>query len=209
MQDRFRGKTWIFWAQLIVSGYLGIMAVIVGTYVWSGNVRNYKGETLSELAIPSILFGVCMLVVAALAAFNIVGRFRPIIRCYREGIECNLVGATSLDGVPFLPGLYRVAWAILSLQGFRSQRVRIIWEDFVGAKVAGIPMMYLLILNGTVTNAKTGLVSNSIAFKQVAIKVHPQQVADVLNGFAGNTAQREQLPHWPPDSPSMSSGTAA
>ena len=49
-----------------------------------------------------------------------------------------------MGGVPLVPGLVRVAWAILSLQGFRSHRVRIPWPQFEGAAVSGFPNMFVL-----------------------------------------------------------------
>ena len=93
----------------------------------NGNVRPQAGQIL-------VVGGCCFLAVAALAIFNILARMTPVIRCYREGIECKLIGVSSLDAVPLVPGLVRLAWTILSFQGFRSQRVRIPWSQFAGGR---------------------------------------------------------------------------
>jgi hypothetical protein len=140
--------------------------------------------------------GAFLAVVAVLAAFNIAGRARPAIRCFREGIECNTVGATSLDGVPLLPGGVRLAWSILSLQGFRSTRLRIAWSNFRKAEVRGIPMAYTLLLQGPATNVRSGATSEQIVFRQVALVDDPRFVADTLNRFGANHDDRERLPTW-------------
>ena len=196
IQDRFRGKTWIFWAQLLGCGGLGLFGVVFGPLFWTGTLTDANGEVRPQAGPPLTIIGLCLLTVAVLAAFNIVGRIRPIIRCYREGIECNLVGATSLDGVPLVPGLVRVAWTILSLQGFRSQRVRTSWTEFHGAQVSGTPMACVLSLNGSFANLKTCRVTHGVAFKQVALTDHPEHVAGTLNRFAADVAMRHQLSSW-------------
>jgi hypothetical protein len=196
VQDQFRGKTWIFWAQFIASGALGGFAVLFGVLYWTGAMTDAGGRVRPEAGPPMVITGSFLLVVAALAAFNIVGRITPIIRCFREGIECNLVGATSLDRVPLVPGSLRLAWSILTLQGFRSQRVRILWPEFRGAEVRGLPMVYILLLHGTATNLGTGSTAPEVKFKQVAFKADPREVADALNRFAADPECRAQLATW-------------
>jgi hypothetical protein len=196
MQDRFAAKTWIYWVQLVLFGGMGLFAVTLGTLFWTGAMTDASGEHRPQAGPPMLIVGCGMLAVAALAAFNIVGRIPPLIRCYREGIECNLVGASSLDGVPLVPGLVRVAWAVLSLQGFRSQRVRIPWSQFEGAAVSGFPMAYVLTVSGVATNLKTGSVTHGVTFAQVALTDHPQRVADILNYLAAEPAWRAQLAGW-------------
>jgi hypothetical protein len=206
MQDRFRAKTWIYWAQFVICGALGLFSVTFGALFWTGRLADADGEPRPQTGPPLVIVGCGLLAVAVLAAFNIVGRGPPMIECYRDGIECNLVGASSLDDVPLVPGVVRVAWTILSLQGFRSQRVRIPWPQFGGAQVGGIPMAYVLTLNGAVTNLKTGRVTQWVAFAQAALKDDSQHVADTLNRFALDARAREQLPSWEPGTDSRSVG---
>src|SRR3954471_18453591 len=106
-EDRFRAKTWPFWAQLLGCGALGVFAVAFGTLFWTGAMTDANGEPRPQAGPPMLLVGCFLLAVATLAVFNLAGRVAPIIRCYRDGIECNLVGASSLDGVPLIPGLAR------------------------------------------------------------------------------------------------------
>jgi hypothetical protein len=197
MQDRFRGKTWIYWAQLTGCGSLGISGVILGVLFWTGTMADAHDKPRPEAGPPLVIVGSCLLAVAALAISTIIGRIPPLIRCYREGIECNLAGVTSLDNVPLVPGLLRVAWSILSFQGFRSLRVRLPWPQFVGANVHGIPMAYVLTLSGAVINLKTGRVTGWVVFQQYALEDDPQQIAAILNRLAANPAHRLELPHWP------------
>ena len=143
-----------------------------------------------------VIVGSCLLAVAALAFFNIVCRAAPLIRCYREGIECNLISASRLDSVRLLPGEIRLAWLILSLQGFRSHRVRIAWSEFAGASVSGHPMAYVLTLNGAGRNLKTGRTVERVSFKQAALNDMPQRVAESLSFFAIYPFQRAELPTW-------------
>jgi hypothetical protein len=203
IQDRFRGKTWIFWVQLFGCGGFGLFGVILGALFWTGAMTDANRKVRPEAGPPLTFAGLGLLAVAGLAAFNIAGRVRPIIRCYREGIECNLVGATSLDGVPLVPGYVRVAWTILSLQGFRSQCVRTPWTKFRGAKVGGLPMAYVLSVNGSFSNLKSGQVKNGLTFKQVALKDDPNVVAGVLNRLAADVSVRDQLSSWPAHSDEM------
>jgi hypothetical protein len=156
MPDRFHAETWVYWAQLLRCGAFGSFSVIFGILVWTGIMTDSFGDPRPQAGPPMVIVGFCLLPLAALALCNIVGCAAPLIRCYREGIKCNLVGATSVDGVPLLPKEVRIAWAMLSLQGFRSQRVRLPWQQFAGAGVSGIPMAYVLNRNGLVINLKSG-----------------------------------------------------
>jgi hypothetical protein len=197
MQDRFPGKTWIYWSQFIICGDLGLGSVILGGLFWTVTMKDALDKPAPEAGPPMVITGSCLLIVAALAAFNIISRHTSMIRCYRDGIECNLIGVSSLDRVPLVPGLLRLAWTILSVQGFRTQRWRIPWSQFAGADVSGIPMAYELTLKGAVTLVTTGRVTHSIAFPQFALKDDPQQVADVLNHLATDPQRRDELPAWP------------
>ncbi len=75
IQDRFRGKTWIFWAQLLASGGIGIFGVTFGPLFWTGVLTDAKGEVRPQAGPPLTIIGLCLLAVALLAAFNIVSRF--------------------------------------------------------------------------------------------------------------------------------------
>jgi hypothetical protein len=196
MENHFRAKTWIFWAQCAVFGGLGLFSVSFGILFWTGAMTDALGKTRPDAGPPMLVTGSGMLAVAVLAVFKILGRVAPVIRCYREGVMCNLVGATSLDGIPLLPGLIRVAWAIISIQGFRSQRVCVAWPEFSEAKVGGIPMAHVLKLSGKFMNLKNEQITRSITFSQASLLDHPRLIASTLNEMAANPTQRDSLPSW-------------
>ncbi len=202
-RTRFFGKTWVFWAQFLFTGLFGVLGIIMGVVASSGLLRDAFGKPRTDAGPPLLAIGGFMLVVAVLNCFNILALSAPLIRCYREGIACNLIGATSLDGIPIVPGLHRIimlirlVWAIVSLQGFRTQQLRATWQNFRGAHVEGPPMAHVLILNGMFVNEDTGQTFDSFAYLQSALKDHPRAVAEVLNRLACDQRHRQLLSSWP------------
>jgi hypothetical protein len=196
MRDRFRAKIWIYVAQFIIFAPLAFLALIMGIGFWTGSMRDANGELRPETGPPATIMGTLILLYSSFIAFNIYARAKPLIRCYREGIECLIVGQTDLDGVPFMPGALRLFFAIVTLQGFRSVRYRILWEQFQSAQVGGIPMAQVLHLNGVVTNLTTGQVRPQISLPQVALAQDLHRIANALNLFASNPTARAQLLPW-------------
>jgi hypothetical protein len=197
LPDRFTAKTWIFWAQLIILGWLGGTCVVIGLLSLAGKMKDVQGQVRRDAGIPATLVGGGMLGAAALAGATILGHRRPVIRCFREGLECNLVGASALDDVPLLPGLLRVTFSIVSLQGFRSHQVRIPWVNFTGAFVQGLPMAYVLTVTGEAINVQSGQIVHKIDIQQVTLNASPQHVAEILNTYSGDPKLCKQLPVWP------------
>ena len=196
-RDRFRAKSWIYWARLLICALLGGFLFLFGIAAWLGWTRDSSGEPMTEAGPLLTGVGVCVIVVGLLALAKIVGSLAPAIRCYADGIECNLVGATSLDGVRMLPHFIRLAWEVLSLQGFRTRRVRVRWDEFLGAEVRGLPMAYVLALHGSFVNLGTGATYPSVAFQQHLLKDSPHDVARAINLFASRPNKRTELPQWP------------
>jgi hypothetical protein len=196
MQDRFYAKTWIFWAKLLLLGGIGLFTVVFGVLFWTGTMVDANGAARPQAGPPMTIIGTFLLMAAGLAFFDIIARIPPLIRCYREGIECNVIGTTSLDGCQLIPGIAQTAWAILSLQGFRSQRFRAPWTDFSGADVGGSPMAYVLLLEGSFANPMSGKVIHDLLYQQVDFSDDPQFIASILNGFAQDDTLRKQLSSW-------------
>ncbi len=194
MHDAIRGKTWMFWAQLIICGLIGLNSVILGALFWTGAMVDARGNPRPQAGPYSVSAGIGLLAAAALGLSNIVHRTGPLIRCFRDGIECKLVGRSSLARAPLVPGLVRIAWLILSLQGFRAERFWIPWAEYSGARVSGVSGAYVLTLHGSARSLTSGEQTDCIAFRQVEFKDHPQQIADVLNDFAAEPSRRAELP---------------
>ena len=206
MRDRFPAKTWIHWVRLLACGGVGLFAVALGVLFWTGLMTDAYGEERPSAGPPAVIVGSCLLAVGAMAAAQLAALATPPVRCFRQGVECSVVGATSLDGVPMVPALVRVAWAVLTLQGFRSTRFRIPWEWFGGAEVLGIPMAYELVLHGAAYCPFDGRTARALTFGQAALADHPHLIANILNAWAADPSMRERLPEWtlasPPPLPS-------
>jgi hypothetical protein len=198
MRDRFRGKRWIYWAQLFIFGPFGLFATCFGIACSTGRMTNANGEPVPRTtAVPLLIVAIFMFVTAAMALFNLIERATPIIRSYKEGIERKLVGAVS-PAARTLPSKLRFLWMIVTLQGFRSASYRMRWSDFRGAQVTGIAMDYKLTLRGNAMNLATGKASAALTFPQVYFVDRLQTIAEALNRFALHPELREWLEHWRP-----------
>lgn len=194
MQDRYYGKIWIYVAQLVIFGLLGVFGLTMGLLFWTEVLHDANDEPRPETIVPLGILGLVFLALAVLAAFNIAARRAPLVRCYREGLECRLIGATSLDEIPLVPMPIRIAWSLLTLEGFRVRRVRVLWSRFQGAQVDGVAMAYVLTIFGSLQNVRTGRISTRVSFGQIALRDHPEDVADALNDLAADPERRRQLP---------------
>lgn len=170
--------------------------LIVGWLFWFGGMRDALGELRPDSGRIPFIFGLCFLPVAAEKMFSVAARMRPLIRCYREGIELRIIGRSALDGIPFVPFPLRIAWPVLSLSGFRSQRMRLRWSDFREARVSGFAMAYVLTCYGLATDVKTGKVTSSVSYPQVAFRDSLQHISDMLNVLAIHPELRDNLPSW-------------
>ena len=197
MPDRFYGKTWIYWVQAVILGPFGLFAVTFGERFWTGAMTDANGEPRPAAGPSLVIIGSVLLVVCLMAIIHVARRVRPIVRIFRDGIECQIIGETSLDHVPAVPKFVRLAWAILSLQGFGARRVRFAWPQFEAARVGGPWLEQWLALDGSPVDARTGLDGGRILFAQVAFRVPLQAVADALNEFAADPAARGRLAAWP------------
>lgn len=196
MRDRFRAKIWIYVAQFIIFGPVALVGIIYGIAFWTGSMRDANGELRPETGPPLTIMGIGTLLYASFIAFNIYARAKPLIRCHREGIECLIVGQTALDGVPLMPGAFRLFFAIVTLQGFRTVRYRLPWEQFQSADVGGLPLARVLRLNGAVTNLTSGQVGPQISFPQVALSRDVNQIARTLTQYASSPVARANLSPW-------------
>lgn len=196
LPDRFRGKTRIYWAQLLVLGSLGSFSLLLGLLFWTGTMKDANGKPRPQAGPPMTIIGSGMVVVASMAAANIFARRRPLIRCFQEGIEFAVVGASSLDNVRSIPRLLRLAWKIFSLQGFRTLVLRIPWEDVEGVRLTGFKMAYMVTVDGVATEIKSGAHRENVSIGQSTLKTHPRDVVVTLQKFVASPVHCEKLPHW-------------
>ncbi|MDX1964170.1 MAG: hypothetical protein SFX18_13535 [Pirellulales bacterium] len=198
---QFTAKTWIYSIQLIVFGGLAAFCFLFGPLFLFGYLKRADGKSAFEAGIALSVMSLPFLLVAALAAFNLLARRRPLIRICQEGIEINLIGSSSLDNVPYLPGLVRVLWLVFSLQGFRQQLLISLWESLHQSKVSGPPMARTLTLIGAFyrqglsgPNQQTP-VATRITFPEVAFARPLHEVASALRAYCQNSELRSNLPH--------------
>lgn len=193
LPTEFSGKTWIFYAQALILGCLGTFSLICGPLFLFGVVKPANGKPGTDAGIALSIIAIPLLLIAALAVFNILARRRPIIRILPTGIEVNQIGCSSLDAVPLLPGLLRVAWLIVSRQGFRQQLLFAPWESFSHAMVVGPVMSRTLIILGKFcpTTASgpvdSGKVHGQIAIHEVAFTSDVTQIAAAINEYSRRT----------------------
>ena len=199
---QFTGKTWIFVVQALVFGGFAGFSLLLGPLFLLGILERADGKPGTEAGVALTIMGVPFLLIAALAIFNIIARRRPILRICREGLAVNMIGSSSLDGTPLLPSLVRVAWLIVSLQGFRQQILLAPWESLRGAGVSGLPMARSLTIAGAMFHAadihfaQPDQAADQIVFPEVAVNEPLDRIATTVNAYFRNAEFRDRLPSW-------------
>ena len=167
----------------------------MGPLFLTGAMKRANGEPAKDAGIGITAVTVGLMVPAtAMAWFNLRARRPPLLRIGRDGIEVRVIGQTTLDGIPGIPGVARFAWGVLSTQSFRSHTLRCAWKEIQKPRVAGLPGMRVLILDGTfrpIPNASSSVaepVGNQIIFQQVDFKRPLQEVAEAIAFYAENPA---------------------
>ncbi len=195
MNGRFYGKTGIFWVQVIVLGWIGLFGVVFGPAFWCGAIKDARGEIRRDAGPPLTIIGTIMLLVAAAALINIIRRRRPIIHCYREGIECEVAAASPFGSFP-VPDILRVLLSVVTLHAFRRSQLRIRWEEFQYAQAIGSPVSSTLLLHGVARNIANGKVETVVQVSQSGVVIHPQEIAQIINQFAADAFARARLEIW-------------
>ena len=196
---RFTGKTWIFVAQSVIFGALAGISLLLGPLFLFGIMKDASGKSAVDADIALTIMSVPFLLVTALAVFNILARRRPIVSICREGVQVNLIGSSSLDGVPLLPSLIRVAWLILSFQGFKQQLLIAPWHSLHHARISGLQMARRFTIVGSFFPvARGGIgpaapVATEVAFPEVAFDAPLDQVAAAINVYCQNPKLRDSL----------------
>jgi hypothetical protein len=142
--NEFYGKTWVLTVQLLLFGGMAALSLTLGPLFLLGVMKDAYDEPRPEAGVPLTLIGLVLAPIAAVMGYGLRARRRPIIRLCREGIELRLVGRTSVESVPLIGGLVKWAWAAVSLQGFRTQCLRVGWEFVQDTQIVGLPMMRTL-----------------------------------------------------------------
>jgi hypothetical protein len=164
MTDRFFGKTWIAWAQLVGLGGLGAFSVPMGVAFWTGALKDANDQPRPAAGPPLTIIGSALCLVAIMALLRIIHLRKPVLRLYREGLEIRMVGGPGLFGMPLasaIPyvghalGLVELLWGIVTLRGFKVTSVRLPWQAIIRINVEGMPMHRWLIIDGQVLDWRT------------------------------------------------------
>jgi hypothetical protein len=196
----FYAKSWHLYVAALAVTMIAIFCAILGPLFLFEVFKKADGKPAPEAGIAMSIIAIPMSLIALLGWFNVIARFKPLLRLCQEGIELNVVGATKLDGIPLIPGLVRVAWAVLSLQGFKSQLGWIPWEDFQDVEVTGLPMMRLMTIQAKIAyrskrgNGKSAKEGTSITFRQVEFKEPLENISARIRACHEDPRVRNQLP---------------
>jgi hypothetical protein len=96
--------------------------------------------------------------------------------------------------VPLVPNLVRVAWLVLSTQGFRSTVQRIAWDDLADVYVTGLPMCRRLVM---VHQPPEGEIEAGVlVIAQASVQEALEQVAAAILIQRDPTTRSAILPSW-------------
>src|SRR5690242_19356932 len=109
-KTEFVAKTWIFKAQALIFGGLGAFSLILGPLFLFQIMLNAHGKPATDAGIALTISSIPFLCLFALAIFNILARRQPPIRLFQEGLVIRRIGSSSLNRIPFVPAVLRIAW---------------------------------------------------------------------------------------------------
>ncbi|MGL4550817.1 MAG: hypothetical protein ACRC33_06490 [Gemmataceae bacterium] len=205
MPNCFMGKTWIFVAQAVLFGCLALFSLVSGSLFLSGIAHKANGAPATDAGIALSIMSVPFLLLFALAVYNLRARRRPVLRLCREGIEITQIGSSSLDRIPLIPTLVRVAWLILSTQGFRRKIIRTPWGCFREARVSGPPMSRRLSITASPFPVGEGVRVGPVevvqgVYYEVEFTTPLDRIAEAIKSRADSPDGLSQLPSWAVDS---------
>lgn len=204
---QFRGKSWISVVTAIMFGYFAVFSLVMGPLFLTGALKPADGRPGTDAGIALSVFGVVFSLVTALALFRVMALKRPLVRLCREGIVIRLIGASSLDGLPEIPffgealALLRLAWLIVSLQGFKQQIVYASWETFRDAQVWGLVMqrkltVFASFFRPSSAERRPGFDFDHIEFREVAFAASLDEVARAIMVYSADASARQLLSSW-------------
>jgi hypothetical protein len=121
----FKAKTWILTTQVLVTGFLSGVSLISGPLFYFEVARNTRGELVPEGGLAMMIAGAISLQFFFLFMFSRLALRHPVLCIRREGLEIYWHRGSSLDNVAGIPGIFRIAWLIISGQGFRMQTLHV------------------------------------------------------------------------------------
>ncbi len=176
------GKTWIYWAQLLVLGPMSFTCIVSAVAVLTGHLETLSGQDAVAVTAMSV-GGTLLLIPVATASFNVIARRQPLLELFDHHLLIRIVGGTSLDGAWWVPGWLRFAWGVASGQAFRTQNLTVPFERLLDVKEVGSPMARHLVIQFEAVAERGELVSMMVSLPQHELKVPPRIIAMHLRDF--------------------------
>ena len=196
----FYAKSWYLYVWAIVFTMLALFCAIFAPLFLFDIMKRADGKPGTDAGVAMSIMAVPMFLIALLGWFNVYARRKPLLRICEEGMEINVIGASSLDGTPLIPNLVCVAWLILSLQGFKKQIGWIPWETLRNIEVVGLPMKRSLLIEATIAypafrgDAMTARIGDSIAFRDAEFQEPLEVLVSTIQEFYNDADARGALP---------------
>jgi hypothetical protein len=165
----FYPKRWYIFLFAMFFTMMAIFCAILGPMSLLDLIKRADGKSGREAGIALSIFALPFSLLALLGWFRVYASFHPLLRICNDGLEINVIGASSLDGVPFIPSWIRVALLVVSLQGFKKQIGWIPWDSLRNVELTGLPMLRALTIEAAILypSIKGDTVSASLGDKIV------------------------------------------
>ena len=200
IQTEFFGKTWIYQVGALLSALLVILCILIAI-LFAAGVLEPKGAIRPTVAASRLLLiSIPIAFITVLCWSNLLARRRALLRICQEGLEVNIVGRGSLDHVHGLPTSIKLAWLVISMQGFRRQIGWVPWESYRGVVVSGVPTRRTLTIHGTVAyptfhgDEIEATVGAHVTFYGSECRDSLQEIANAIETTSADSSQWADLP---------------
>lgn len=196
----FFAKTWYLWVAAFVLGFFALFCAVMGPMFLLGILDRADGKPAMQAGVALSIMAVPLALVASLSWYQLWARRKPLLRICRDGIEVNVIGASSLDAVPAIPKWFRVAWLVLSLQGFRKQVGWIQWSEFRSAEISGKRMERFLTIDASIDFPSFRKLdpslkrAESVIFRDSDFKISLDSIESSINRYSKSPLVRRKLP---------------
>jgi hypothetical protein len=204
----YPGKTWIYTAQAVLFGGLGGFAIVLGPLLLNGAIRPAHGDPGTSAGIALTVMSLPLLLVFAGAVSRHRAHRKPVLRCYRQGIEFDRIGDSSKRTL-LVPPLFFVLWSHVTGRAFQRQILRLAWSEMHEVTVIGMPMARELFIRGEwrlgqnqtdkmfdagLNEARHSL--PALAIPEVTFVRRLSDIATEIETVANNVRLQQELPPW-------------
>ena len=199
-KTNFYPKRWYVVLFAMVFTMFAIFCAIFGPMILLDMIKKADGSSGREGGIALSIFAVPFSLFALFGWFRVYMSSKPLLRICNEGLEINVIGASSLDGIPFIPSWIRVALLSVSLQGFKKQIGWIPWDSLRNVELSGLPMLRSLVIDATIVypsfkgDVIAATIGDKIVFCDAEFKDPLESVFKIIQVYHQNPEARTVLP---------------